>query len=360
MKECVFPGRTCAGAAAAAAGLTGVGVPQVRSTPYNGTTRRGWLWQYKSSEEAAFLPSSCHALSWMSIVSALEHYPHCAERRRTQEFSPRERLTAPPFLGPAFISEVLRTDKGWNEARMEQRRNEKSRETGYPRENPADKRHHPARFPLAKIPEGTLPVIEPGSPWWEASRLTALRYEAVAVSLASLFLIITTPTATSAAFPKCEDPEDPAGNRTQFRFDRRRVVLTATPSGLLRNDSALFNTNTCKFTYYSPFALTSHFSEALLKTLLCSARSYLPLFAVRLRAAPERKVGGKQEIPEKTLPTSGIVRHDSHLRKSGSDPAGNQSRFAQVRGEWSNHYSTATPPSWQSLVKINKGNEAVT
>ncbi|KAJ8884798.1 hypothetical protein PR048_010994 [Dryococelus australis] len=40
---------------------------------------------------------------------------------------------------------------------------------------PADQRHRPARFPYAKIP---LPGhsrqgIEPGLPWWEASRLTA-------------------------------------------------------------------------------------------------------------------------------------------------------------------------------------------
>ncbi|KAJ8867614.1 hypothetical protein PR048_031417 [Dryococelus australis] len=36
-------------------------------------------------------------------------------------------------------------------------------------------------------------------------------------------------------------------------------------------------------------------------------------------------------------PTSGVVRHDSHLRKSGSDPAGDRTRFALTEGEQSNH-----------------------
>ncbi|KAJ8890949.1 hypothetical protein PR048_010458 [Dryococelus australis] len=47
---------------------------------------------------------------------------------------------------------------------MEQRRNERAWETGDPRENPLTNgivRHH------------SRPGIEPGSPWWEASRLTA-------------------------------------------------------------------------------------------------------------------------------------------------------------------------------------------
>ncbi|KAJ8888577.1 hypothetical protein PR048_008069 [Dryococelus australis] len=38
---------------------------------------------------------------------------------------------------------------------------------------PADQRHRPARFPLAKIRGATLSGIEPGLPWWETSSLTA-------------------------------------------------------------------------------------------------------------------------------------------------------------------------------------------
>ncbi|KAJ8888246.1 hypothetical protein PR048_007733 [Dryococelus australis] len=39
----------------------------------------------------------------------------------------------------------------------------------------------------------------------------------------------------------------------------------------------------------------------------------------------------KRETPEKTPPTSGIVRHDSHMRKSGGDPDENRTPFAQAR-----------------------------
>ncbi|KAJ8870003.1 hypothetical protein PR048_029014 [Dryococelus australis] len=35
---------------------------------------------------------------------------------------------------------------------------------------------------------------------------------------------------------------------------------------------------------------------------------------------------GKRETPEKPCPNIGIVRHDSHMRKSGSNPAGNRTR----------------------------------
>ncbi|KAJ8880814.1 hypothetical protein PR048_017285 [Dryococelus australis] len=44
------------------------------------------------------------------------------------------------------------------------------------------------------------------------------------------------------------------------------------------------------------------------------------------------KERGKREIPEKTPPTSSLVQHDSHMRKSGSDPAGNRTRFALMGG----------------------------
>ncbi|KAJ8867256.1 hypothetical protein PR048_031055 [Dryococelus australis] len=61
--------------------------------------------------------------------------------------------------------------------------------------------------------------------------------------------------------------------------------------------------------------------------------------SLKWEAMPECKGG---ENPEKTSPTIDVVRHDSHLLKSGSNPAGNRSRFAMVGGEQSNHYTTAT------------------
>ncbi|KAJ8874132.1 hypothetical protein PR048_024974 [Dryococelus australis] len=52
---------------------------------------------------------------------------------------------------------------------------------------------------------------------------------------------------------------------------------------------------------------------------------------------------GKTGDPGENPPTSGIVRNDSHMRKSGGDPAGNRIRFALVGGEQSNHYTSAAP-----------------
>ncbi|KAJ8866104.1 hypothetical protein PR048_033628 [Dryococelus australis] len=56
-------------------------------------------------------------------------------------------------------------------------------------------------------------------------------------------------------------------------------------------------------------------------------------------AVPEWK-GGEVGDPRENSPTSGIVRHDSHLRKSGSEPAGDSTRFALVRGEQPNRSAT--------------------
>ncbi|KAJ8866527.1 hypothetical protein PR048_032370 [Dryococelus australis] len=48
-------------------------------------------------------------------------------------------------------------------------------------------------------------------------------------------------------------------------------------------------------------------------------------------AAQECKGARKPWIPEETPPTSGIIRHDFHLRKSTSDPAGDRNRFCWER-----------------------------
>ncbi|KAJ8869857.1 hypothetical protein PR048_028866 [Dryococelus australis] len=55
------------------------------------------------------------------------------------------------------------------------------------------------------------------------------------------------------------------------------------------------------------------------------------------RNARTWKTGDNRENPL----SRGIVRHDSHMRKSGSDPTGNRARFAQMGGDYSNHYTTA-------------------
>ncbi|KAJ8895578.1 hypothetical protein PR048_000914 [Dryococelus australis] len=52
---------------------------------------------------------------------------------------------------------------------------------------------------------------------------------------------------------------------------------------------------------------------------------------------------GKREYPEKNPPASGIVQHDSHRRKSGSEPAGDPTRITVVGGERPSHCATAAP-----------------
>ncbi|KAJ8891825.1 hypothetical protein PR048_004379, partial [Dryococelus australis] len=51
----------------------------------------------------------------------------------------------------------------------------KGRGNGDPKRKPADPRHRPARSPTSEIPEAIPTGFETGSPWWEASSLTAER-----------------------------------------------------------------------------------------------------------------------------------------------------------------------------------------
>ncbi|KAJ8891468.1 hypothetical protein PR048_003996 [Dryococelus australis] len=63
------------------------------------------------------------------------------------------------------------------------------------------------------------------------------------------------------------------------------------------------------------------------------------------------KAGGTG-YPRGNPPTNGIVRHDSNLRKSGSDPAGDSTRFALVRGERANR--PAPWPHHKINVRVSK------
>ncbi|KAJ8879379.1 hypothetical protein PR048_019987 [Dryococelus australis] len=54
-------------------------------------------------------------------------------------------------------------------------------------------------------------------------------------------------------------------------------------------------------------------------------------------------------------PTSGIIRHDSHLQKSGSFPVGDLTRFALVGGEQSNRSATADLSSGGTLISSGRG-----
>ncbi|KAJ8891037.1 hypothetical protein PR048_010546 [Dryococelus australis] len=67
------------------------------------------------------------------------------------------------------------------------------------------------------------------------------------------------------------------------------------------------------------------------------------------------RVWGNREIPEKTKLASGIVRHDSHLRKSGSGPDGDRTRFAIFGGAKSNRSETASPYFFGTARMNRKG-----
>ncbi|KAJ8879831.1 hypothetical protein PR048_020448 [Dryococelus australis] len=56
---------------------------------------------------------------------------------------------------------------------------------------------------------------------------------------------------------------------------------------------------------------------------------------------------GKTGDPRENRPASGIVRHDSRMQKSGSDPVGYRTRVALVRGEW--HGLITAPPRTPSF-----------
>ncbi|KAJ8884151.1 hypothetical protein PR048_016008 [Dryococelus australis] len=60
-------------------------------------------------------------------------------------------------------------------------------------------------------------------------------------------------------------------------------------------------------------------------------------------SSTECKGGGGGREPQENSPTSSIIRHHSHVRKSGSDSTGNRTRLAVVGGERPSHYTTSVP-----------------
>ncbi|KAJ8865811.1 hypothetical protein PR048_033333 [Dryococelus australis] len=64
--------------------------------------------------------------------------------------------------------------------------------------------------------------------------------------------------------------------------------------------------------------------------------------------------GGGREIPGKASPTNGIVRHDSHLRKSGSDPARDRTRIALPPWSLHNAMSCLKEPLNSILIRVSR------
>ncbi|KAJ8897554.1 hypothetical protein PR048_002903 [Dryococelus australis] len=50
-------------------------------------------------------------------------------------------------------------------------------------------------------------------------------------------------------------------------------------------------------------------------------------------------------VPRESPPASGLVQHDSHMRRSESEPGGDRARITVVGGECSSHCATAAPES---------------
>ncbi|KAJ8866421.1 hypothetical protein PR048_032264 [Dryococelus australis] len=93
--------------------------------------------------------------------------PACTPR--TREAGCKYRSTTGAVSGVAWADSivVLRADEGEANVGTQGWKGRRGK-------NPADLRHRPRRFPHAKIRGVNRPVIEPVSPWWEASCLTVL------------------------------------------------------------------------------------------------------------------------------------------------------------------------------------------
>ncbi|KAJ8874585.1 hypothetical protein PR048_025451 [Dryococelus australis] len=87
-----------------------------------------------------------------------------------------------------------------------------------------------------------------------------------------------------------------------------------------------------------------------------------PTTAARVKRGMERRGNAiaREETadPRENSPNSGIVRHDSHMRMSWCDPAGNRTLFALRGGKCSNRRPTATLTMELSLASSRTGKSA--
>ncbi|KAJ8869221.1 hypothetical protein PR048_030793 [Dryococelus australis] len=140
-----------------------------------------------------------------------DHDPNC----KLSLILPRnERVNREGEIWAAIYNEVLKADEGEiieNGATPEC----KDGGNGSSPRKPVDQLHRLARFPLAKIPAGTRPGIEPCSSWWEASRLTSpplrapeAHKDSDALSRAiELCNIVPSPSRPPSFLPSADAPE---------------------------------------------------------------------------------------------------------------------------------------------------------
>ncbi|KAJ8891929.1 hypothetical protein PR048_004488 [Dryococelus australis] len=82
-----------------------------------------------------------------------------------------------------------------------------------------------------------------------------------------------------------------------------------------------------------------------------TSRVYNPIEFSMEQRRNER--AGENGRARENPPTSGVVRHDSHLRKSGTDPAGSRTRLVWLGGEQANHNTTAAQNGADDIISDN-------
>ncbi|KAJ8874131.1 hypothetical protein PR048_024973 [Dryococelus australis] len=236
----------------------------------------------------------------------------------------------------ALDIEILRADEG-EDVSMEQRHAgmKGAGETGDPRENPLTNgivRHdsHMRKFGVARL------GIEPGSHWWEASRLIARPpwslFVASTIVTNDVVRLLAShqgkpdsiPGGITPRFPHVGIvPDDAAGRRVFSRISRFPPPLRSGTAPYLP-----------RFTRVGSQDLDVKSRLNLSSTLQVEIAVLCDLCD---RPAPR----GQHEECEVNPPTNGIVRHDSHMGKYGMTRQG-----IEPRSPWWEASSLTTQPPW--------------
>ncbi|KAJ8866800.1 hypothetical protein PR048_032661, partial [Dryococelus australis] len=196
------------------------------------------------------------------------------------------------------------------EVSMEHRPNAKAGETGDPREN----RPISGTIPTCENPGVTPPGIEPGLPWWEASSLT-------------------TATTLPRESKECrgrkmrwENSSGPIQTHDTVGCDLwNAIVTTLHPEAVRAGTVILFFVATILarqiYSMAKRTSKTAHGNDCILVERfrrLLTSRSSEPMRVTVVGMEQRRNEGaGETGDPRENPPTNGIVRHDSHMRKSG-------------------------------------------
>ncbi|KAJ8888357.1 hypothetical protein PR048_007847 [Dryococelus australis] len=197
---------------------------------------------------------------------------------------------------------------------MEQRRNERAWGTGDRRPSASS-----GTIPTCENPGVTRPGIEPGSPWWEASGLTAGARMSGNVSLYQ-----------NTAIPVGRVGRQPSGNRAVYRLfttDRlppRRTWLKPWPDHsriFASGNRARRYRMSAAFLGDLPFSPPLHSCAASFSPLFTligsrdlASREPMRVIEVRMWQRCNEWAGGTGDPRENPL-TSGVVRYDSRMRK---------------------------------------------